>query len=189
MFDKNCDCENCEDPCEYQEKLLNFKSSSGLTQKRFAEMISETLSTLVAEPYVQFPIVIFFKGDQVIVSDSLGMFEDFNEREKFIEAMRAGWLYFQPEALLWYGEAWSSKSSAVLSGEMRARDCPERYEIIAANGYHAESHWRFHVEMKIEGEGVMRRVVSAEELDVFDEVGLRIMSRLGTASRGSITTH
>lgn len=102
--------------------------------------------------------------------------------------MNVGWRALQPEALLWYAEAWSSDSEAVLAGIMKARDCPERYDVIAINAYHVASGWRLHVEMKIAEEGGAREVVAARELDVYDEVGLRIMGRLDSG-RGSGLIH
>ncbi len=184
MFTEECNCEECPEHCEYYDEFVNFKNQSGLSQKNFAGAIGKHLSEIVSAPDVPEAVFVFARGDRVIVLTGDGAFQDEESREEFIRVMKAGWIYFQPEAFLWYAEAWSSTSEAVLDGRLRARDCPDRYEVIAANAYHVASGWRVHVEMKVEGKGRDRKVVGAEELDVVDEVGLRIMGRFGETDSG-----
>lgn len=188
MFDVDCNCDECNDPCEHREELLVFKRDSGLTQKIFAGVVSKRLSDLAQELYVPDAIFIYFRGERVIVSEAQGAFQSEEALNNFIESMKVGWIHFQPEALLWYSEAWSSDSEAVLAGRILARDCPERYEVIVIHAYHVAARWRLHVEMKIEGDGDKREVISVEEFDVIDEIGLRIMGRLDSG-RGSGLTH
>lgn len=189
MFNDNCnDCDDCLGTCDRREEFVAFQKESGLTQERFAEVVSTRLTLLAEEPVVADAQVLFFKGGLAVVADALGSFGDELDKARFLDAMNGGWLVLKPEALLWYAEAWSSDSEAVLAGTMRARDCPERYEVIAANAYHVASGWRLHVEMRISEEGVEREVVAARELDVYDEVGLRIMGRLDSG-QGSGLIH
>lgn len=63
MFNDDCnDCDDCLDDCERRENFIAFAKESGLTQERFAEIVSTRLTLLDQEPVVLDARVIFFKG-------------------------------------------------------------------------------------------------------------------------------